>query len=102
MFKGRYFWSPQKSNTFTYKMLPPHPTPFLMPFLESSGNFFSENVYFCRGRVNIYDHLNPERYAIWGFRWRNKKRVKFKTHGHIWQISTHYLHKFHECMTQRL
>ena len=54
MFKGVYFWSPQKSNIFTHKMLPPHPTSFLMPFLESSGNFLSENIYFCRGRVNIF------------------------------------------------
>ena len=39
---------------FTHKILPSHPTSFILPFLDSSGYFLSENIYFCRGRVHIY------------------------------------------------
>ena len=41
-------------NISTHKILPPHPTSLVLPFLDSSGNFLSENIYFCRGRVNIF------------------------------------------------
>ena len=52
--QNKQIWGPQKSNIFTHKMLPPHPTLFCMPFLKSSGNFLLENVYFCRDTVNIF------------------------------------------------
>ena len=50
----KYFRGPQNSSIFTDNILLPHPTQFSMPFLKSSGYSLSENVYFCRGRVNIF------------------------------------------------
>ena len=54
MFEIKFIGGCKKSKIFTYKMWAPHPTSFLMPFLESSWNFLSEKVYFCMDRVNIF------------------------------------------------
>ena len=54
MCKIKYLWGPKILNIINHKKLPPHPTSFLMTYLESSGNFLSENVYFCSDRVDIF------------------------------------------------
>lgn len=40
-----------KPNIFFDNMYPPHPITYLMPYLNSSGHFLSENVYFSIGGV---------------------------------------------------
>ena len=50
------FCGPQNPNIFSHKILVPDPTciSYLMPYLNSSWNFLSENVYFWYGRAKIF------------------------------------------------
>ena len=45
---------PQNPNIFSHKILVPDPISYWMPYLNSSWNFLSENVYFWYGRAKIF------------------------------------------------
>ena len=47
------FFGPQNQEKIGHKIFVLHPTSFLMPYLNSSCNFLSENVYFWYGRAKI-------------------------------------------------
>ena len=47
------FCGPQNPNIFSHKILVPDPISYWMPYLNSSWNFLSENVYFLYGRAKI-------------------------------------------------
>ena len=49
-----HFCSPQNPNSFSHKILVPDPISYWMPYLNSSWNFLSENVYFWYGRAKIF------------------------------------------------
>ena len=49
-----HFCNPQNPNIFSHKILVPDPISYLMPYLNSSWNFLSENVYFWYGRAKIF------------------------------------------------
>ena len=46
--------NPQSPNIFSHKILVPDPISNLIPYLNSSWNFLSENVYFWYGRAKIF------------------------------------------------
>ena len=47
------FFGPQNHAKIGHKIFVLHPTSFLIPYLNSSWNFLSENVYFWYGRAKI-------------------------------------------------
>ena len=47
------FFGPQNHEKIGHQIFVLHPTSFLMPYLNSSWNFLSENVYFWYGRAKI-------------------------------------------------
>ena len=49
-----HFCGPQNPNIFSHKILVPDPISYWMPYLKSSWNFLSENVYFWYGRAKIF------------------------------------------------
>ena len=49
-----HFCGPQNPNIFSHKILVPDPISYWMPYLNSSWNFLSENVYFWYGRAKIF------------------------------------------------
>ena len=49
-----HFCNRQNPNIFSHKMLIPDPISNLMPYLNSSWNFLSENIYFWYGRAKIF------------------------------------------------
>ena len=49
-----HFCNPQNPNIFSHTILVPDPISNLMPYLNSSWNFLSENVYFWYGRAKIF------------------------------------------------
>ena len=49
-----HFCGPQNPNIFGHKISVPDPISYWMPYLNSSWNFLSENVYFWYGRAKIF------------------------------------------------
>ena len=49
-----HFCGPQNPNIFSHKISVPDPISYWMPYLNSSWNFLSENVYFWYGRAKLF------------------------------------------------